>query len=236
LKYDYLPWNKQDLRVEWGEELNLTKLGLVFEELIQKLQDEENELIHIFAKIASFYQKWITNIELDAEISFIDFIRAIEVYNISYPPSWGIEDIFDWKLKQLWDKISWDKDLEDIFIEYHWSTKKFVNTIISFIPEDSDFWGTTESKWEAFCLQKIENIVKTLSKTYAVRSEYIHKWITIWPYVLPNNEWLNELTWSEPVYKSSLKSWETLSLLGLERIVRKVLLEHVKLNRILVEL
>lgn len=233
LKYDYLPWNKQELRTDCDEELNLTKLGPIFAELVQKLLDENNEVISIFVKIASFYTKWLMNVELDAEISFIDFVRTIEVYNISYPPSGGIEDIFDWKLKLLWDEISWDNELKNIFIEYHWSTKKFVATILKFIPEDSDFWGTTESKWEAFWFQKIENIVKTLSKTYAVRSEYIHKWVTIWPFVLPNKDWLNELTWSEPTYTSSLKSQVTLSLLGLERIVRRVLLEHIRTNGIL---
>ena len=234
LNYSYLPWNTQDLRIDYREELNLTKLGRVFDELITKFLANDEKII-ILSHIAAFYKKWIVNAELDSEISYIDFIRTIEVYNSYYQVWWSGSEVFDWELKQLWEKIAWDEELETIFMRYHWSTKKFINTILSFIPSESDFWSQTESKWEDFSLPKILNREKSLKKTYAVRSEYLHEWVSMWGCILPDKEGLNETVNAEPVYKTSIKSWVTLSLLWLERVVRRVLLEHIRNQSILTD-
>jgi hypothetical protein len=63
-----------------------------------------------------------------------------------------------------------------------------------------------------------------LQSVYNVRSEYIHSWKSFWDAILPDRIWLEELISTWLPNNKSLKIWLTLSLLGLERVVRNVLL------------
>lgn len=227
LKYWYLPWNTQNNRVDITDELNLyTNIWPFSERILNKLTTWDEKLFK-FLDIVYFYHKWILNSEFDIEISYIDFVRAVEIsFNFIWI-SGNWEDYFEWNLLKIYEKIKDNEELSKFFKEQNWSTKKFVNSIINYLPIESDFRKITESKWSDFSLNKIADkgtLIKILKNIYSIRSKYMHCWLSFWRFVLPDNNWLNDFIDSQPVYKSGIKIQETLTLLWLERIVRAYLL------------
>ena len=227
LKYPFLPWNNQEKRVDIKEELNLFTNIWPFSEKILNIMINSDEKLFEFSDIAYFYNKWIINSEFDIEISYIDFIRAVEV---SFDFVWindNWEDFFDDFFMEIYEKIKDNSELCKTFRERNWSRQKFGNSIINNLPIESDFWNSTESKWEHFSLKKVNNkdfLIKLLKNVYSIRSDYIHSWISFWRFILPYSDWLNEFINSKPTYVSNLKFRESLTLLWLERIVRAYLL------------
>lgn len=229
LKYNYFPWVRNENRIDIKDEINLTtNVWPFFEEFLEKLKDE-NEEVNNFVYIASFYQKALINSQYDEEISYIDLVRVIEVYNlVKAEDIWG-ESIFEGDLKLIYDDLSTD-ELKWKFESYHWSTKKFYKKILSKLPIGDNFWKSTESNWEHFSLTKIQNIEKSIKNIYQVRSKYVHEWESFHNCLLPNQEWNNEIIHSSPSWNTVLKIWDSFTLLWVERLMRAVLLKFFDTN------
>ena len=230
LKYDFLPWDKQDNRIDIKKDINLVKLWPLIKWFFKQIQEDKKILD--FCTVASLYHKGIVNSQIDIEISYIDFIRSIEVLNDIFYNNDDLkwEDIYEWKLLQIYNKIKDEKDLAKYFKKIHWSTRKFLDTVLkNLVIKDIH---KTESKWEDFWLQILdsEKIKKSIKNAYEVRSSYIHSWSSFWTLVLPDQKWLNELICWDWKWNDSLKIQITLSLLWLERIVRNTLLNYFNKN------
>jgi len=230
LKYDFLPWNIQENRVDIEEDINLVDLWPLIEWLV--IQTQKDDELCKFLYVISFYHKGIINSQVDVEISYIDFVRSIEILNnIFYNDNIGWEDIFEWKLLRIWNKIKDEEDLAKYFKERNWSTRKFYDTIIdNLVIEDLH---NTKSIWWDFTLKTLntsDKIKKSIKNVYAIRSWYIHSWKSFWCSILPDKTWLNELINWALVSNNKLKIQVTLSLLWLERIVRNVLLNYYNKN------
>lgn len=227
LKYNYIPWNNKENRIDIKKEINLVTLWPVIERLLLKIKENNNQ-IGEFLYVVSFYCKWLFNSELDLEISYIDFIRSIEILsNIFYQDSLNWDYFYEWDLLKIWEKIKWDEKLEKYFKKINWSTKKFVNVILGNI--NLFDLHNIESKWEDFSLKKLKSekdLKRVLQNAYTIRSEYIHSWKSFWYSILPDKEGINEIINISSIKNKDLKIWETLSLLWLERIVRETLLNY----------
>ena len=226
LKYKKLPFNDDNERINKYVTMNWVYIK-------DLLKFNKNKNIDIFFKAWSFYKQALINIDFDVEIAYVDLIRSIDVLSGSY--RW--EEIqFDGDLWKIYDKIKWDKDLSKIFREYHWVGKKFRETILN-LTKDTNLWTTTECICDPFSLIILDDKQKSevLKNTYNVRSNYIHKWLSFWEYVMPYYNWLeafSDLINSEPWKKSKendcIKIKSTLTFLWLERIVRTCLIEYLK--------
>jgi len=229
IKYKWLPTNNNNERIDKYVDMNWTKIWTILEFM-------NNKKFNLFLKAWYFYKQALININYDIEIAYIDLIRCIEIlsdFTEQKDDSWTF---FDWSLKKIYDKIKDDKKLTKFFIKYHWTTKKFYTTILHLLSYESNFWKQTESIRPSFWLlylkqnrKKIEDILK---RTYDLRSEYIHNWLTFWSFILPEKEWLNELVHSQPVVNegNKIKIQENLSFLWLERIVRNCLINYITKN------
>lgn len=224
----FLPWFKQKNRVNEAIDLNLNisiwpELSFFLDKLISDDKDLKD-----FLYVSNFYQKALKNSQYDIEISYIDFVRSIEIAWILYPDSLEWENIFEWDLKTIYDDLS-TKELKDKFENFHGSTKKFFKKVLNQTTKDT-FWSETESTWEDFWLNKLINREKSIKNIYMIRSKYIHEWCSFGSFLLPDKEWLEELTSSWDSNDKTIIIWESFTLLGLERIVREVLLNTYNLD------
>jgi len=230
LYHDFLPWETQSNRIDITEDINLVTLWPLIEWFFKQIQEDE-KLVN-FLYVVSFYHKGLINAQMDIEISYIDFIRSIEIlHNIFYNDDVDGEDIYEWKLLSIWNKIKDQEDLAKYFKKTNWSTRKFLDTILDNLVLEEIY--KTESNWESFSLpvlNDLEKIKRSIKNAYRVRSWYIHAWESFWKSVLPDRKWLDEVIHWALVWNDSLKIGVTLSLLWLERIVRNTLLNYFNKN------
>lgn len=228
LKYDFLPWDIQENRIDIEEDINLVTLWPLIEWLVKQIKEDKK--IDKFLYIVSFYHKGIVNSQFDVEIAYIDFVRSIEILNnVFYNNDFNWEDIYEWKLLEIWNKIKDNEDLARYFKEINWSTRKFLDTILDNLMID-DLYNTksTCNDFSFKALDTYEKIKKSIKNIYAIRSWYIHAWESFWSVILPDEKDLNELIYSDISWSSNLKIGVTLTLLWLERMVRHVLLNYYK--------
>lgn len=231
-KYSHLPINNDVFRQDkyLDIELNLTELGKL-EDVFQLIKKDNNPIKQFFFA-GKYYCRALQNIDYDVEIAYIDLIRCIEILGGTEKIS---EDDFDWVLKEIYLKIQDEPKLVKYFAEYHWATKKFCDTVLTYL--DTNILNHTESLWSEFSLLilKDKDLLKAVIKNaYTIRSWYLHKGLSFWSHVIPYRGGLNELINSRPWEKNPnngcLVIQKTLTYMWLERIVRNVLFNFLKKN------
>lgn len=224
IKYKWLSTNNHNKRIDSFIDLNWNEIWSIL-----SLLDKDEHKTNIFFKAWQFYREALVNIDYDPEIAYIDLIRSIEI--LSSDLDFEYDSFFEWNLQEIYNKIKSDEKLKDFFVKYHGSSTRFCNFILKFLPIESSFRKKSESNRENFwfLFLKQDSIKNILKRTYNLRNKYIHSWLHFWDFVIPAEDWLNELVYSEPAESDGyLKINENLSFLWLERLVRRCLMKYLE--------
>ncbi|ADO73925.1 HEPN domain-containing protein [Stigmatella aurantiaca] len=228
-------------RADYGNDLNLTRLCEIAPLLdyctgkaVPHTEGVDPQIkeaaIRAFFTAGRFYLRALHMIEEQPEAAYLDLVTVGEVLSNQY--EYGDEEIFDAQTRDLLAKIS-DRlgaaDARRIRERLRQIKRRYVLALKKLVSED--FFDVSDSKVEYGRLLK-EEFEKTLSASYDLRSRYLHVGESFGLSVTYLQDEFVERAVAIAVTGSGDKDFEKIlrrapTLLGLERIMRRALLQFL---------
>lgn len=230
-----LTFNSLNERCDFRLELNLQNFHKFMP--ILDAENERKKIIDSFLYAGKFYLNALREMETNPEVAFINLITSCEI--LAAHKNYDIDTLLDEELIMILKKIELgldggEKIVRQLKKRFSSIAEKFCLLITEHV--DEDFFSTTESLDDNSRL-KLEGFKARLKAAYNTRSKYVHagKFMENWFSVnhLKQNE---EVTSGNPVIqdrdmRQSVERSPT--ILGLERIVRYVLIKYLIKNQVI---
>jgi len=228
-------------RTDYGNDLNLTRLCEIAPLLDyctgkagsqNKGADHQSKeaVIRAFFTAGRFYLRALHMLGEQPEAAYLDLVTVGEVLSNQY--DYGEEEIFDTQTRELLARINerlGSADARRIRERLRQIKRRYVLTLKKLVSED--FFDVSDSKVEYGRLRK-EDFEKSLAASYDLRSRYLHAGGSFGGSVTCfQNEFAEravgiEVTGSvDKEFEKIL--WRAPTLLGLERIMRRALLQFL---------
>jgi len=222
-----LPQFNSTPRADYGNDLNLTRLC----EVAPLLMNQANETdLRAFFTAGRFYLRALHMLEEQPEAAYLDLVTVGEVLSNQY--AYTEDELFDQQMRALLAKINTlldPADANQIRKRLFQVKRRYVLTLKKLVSED--FFKVSESKAEYGRLRK-EDFEKNISASYDLRSRYVHMGTSFGSSVtLLRSEFAERaVVISKPHdddkdFEKIL--WRAPTLLGLERIMRRALLQFL---------
>ncbi|KYN89330.1 hypothetical protein ATY37_13400 [Vibrio cidicii] len=231
-----LSFNSLKERSDFRLDLNLSHLDKIIS-IVHSVSDEQREIKDAFLYAGKFYLEALREMEYNPEMAFISLITACEI--LAAQKNYNIDDLLDDEVRSLLSKIEaglddGEKVARNIKKRLSGISEKFCVFIMEHI--DERFFVNTESLTD-FDRLTPDGFRARLKAAYSIRSTYVHagKFMSNWFSVnhLTQNEEVisgNPLI-EDPVMKKYVRRSPT--ILGLERIVRYVLIKYLIKNEMI---
>jgi len=231
-----LATNSQNLRSDFSVELNLSNFYRI-SDIVHSYPEEQVKIQSAFLYAGKFYLDAVRVMEDSPEVAFLNLVTACEI--LASQMNYQQDDLLDDQAKQLLETIT--KGLPDgvkvarqVKKRMAGISEKFCKFILEHI--DESFFSVTESKEPESSLTS-DNFRSRLKSAYCIRSTYVHagqfmeNWFSV-NYLKQNEEVIS----GNPVIedkdmKRHVKKSPT--ILGMERIVRYVLIQYLIKNKMI---
>ncbi|EPW4543241.1 hypothetical protein ACWLP4_004222 [Vibrio vulnificus] len=231
-----LTFNSLKERCDFRLDLNLSHLDKMAS-IVQSVGDEQRDVEDAFLYAGKFYLEALREMEHNPEVAFVNLITACEI--LAAQKNYSIDDILDNETRSLLSKIEvglddGEKVARIIKKRLSGISEKFCLFIMEHI--DERFFANTESLTD-FDRLTPDNFRARLKAAYSIRSTYVHagKFMSNWfsvNYLTQNEEVISgNPVIEDPEMKKNVRRSPT--ILGMERIVRYVLIKYLIKNEII---
>ncbi|EIZ1284608.1 hypothetical protein OTE47_004227 [Vibrio vulnificus] len=233
-----LSFNSLKERCDFQLDLNLVHLEKIVS-IVHSVGEEQREVQDAFLYAGRFYLEALREMECSPEVAFINLVTACEI--LAAQKNYNIDNLLDDEIRSLLRKIEvglddGEKVAKQIKKRLSGISEKFCLLITEHV--DEDFFSNTESLTALDRLTS-DNFKARLKAAYSIRSTYVHagKFMSNWFSVnhLTHNE---EVISGNPVIEDPvMKKYVCRSptILGLERIVRYVLIKYLIKNEMITD-
>lgn len=231
-----LAFNSLKERCDFRLELNLQNVEKIIA-IVHGVSESKQEVQDAFLYAGKFYLDALREMENNPEVAFINLVTSCEI--LAAQQNYDIESLLDDEIRSLLNKIELglddgDKVARQIKKRLSGISEKFCLLVTEHI--DEDFFSETESLSPSNQLTS-ENFKSRLKAAYSIRSTYVHagKFMSNWFSVnhLTQNE---EIISGNPVIEDAAMKRHVKrspTILGLERIVRYVLIKYLIKNEMI---